>query len=193
MLLAQYKQAVRCADERSVRALLVESQVPSLAAWYGNPVAQPAAEALCARAQRALQSRRFSGGACFPLHLLQLICHFWMGVSTRLDYVQLGVLARTDRDAALLQLCYGQLLISRKLRPAMQCLAQGFSQAVPYLEPAEYFALVRQHECLASLRLTDTPARPCALQNLLAEAAVIGRLQHGDRGQQRSTHLDTVG
>jgi len=191
--MGQYKQAVSCANDQPVRALLAQSRVPSLAAWFGDPMAQPAAEALCARAQRELQSRLCTGGECFPLHVLQLICHFWMGAATVVESAQLAQLARDERDSALLHLCYGQLLISCKFHSAMQHLARGFSMAVPYLEPTEYFALVRQHEFLACLPLGDTPSPPCPLQDLLAEAAVIRRLQQNDRRRMWDAHVDTLG
>ena len=75
----------------------------------------------------------------------------------------------------------------------MQYLARGFSLAVPYLESAEYFTLLRRHELLAGLHLTDTPSPPAPLQNLLAEAAVVGCMQQSDRRHVRALNLDTLG
>lgn len=193
MLLNQSKQAVSGASDLPVYALLAEYHPPSLAAWYGDPIMQGAAEALYARAQSELQSRLCKGDGCFALHVLQLICHFWTGAAAGMEFARLGVPAPAEREAALLHLCYGQLLMSCKLRPAMQYLKRGFSLAVPYLESSEYFSLVRQHELLACLHLAETPSPPSPLQNLLAEAAVIRRLQQGDRNRNWKAHLDTVG
>ena len=97
------------------------------------------------------------------------------------------------RDRALLELVYGQLLMGRKLSPAGEHLARGFRLAVPWLSSAGYFELVRRHERLDCLRLTDTPAPPQGLAALLAEAAVVQRLQTGGRGRRPNEHRDTVG
>ena len=72
-------------------------------------------------------------------------------------------------------------------------LARGFRLAVPWLSSAGYFELVRRHERLDCLRLTDTPAPPQGLAALLAEAAVVQRLQTGGRGRRPNEHRDTVG
>jgi hypothetical protein len=172
---------------------LLKATPPSLAGWYADPVAIPAARTLLDAAQRQLQTRLCQGGRCFPLHVLRMICHFWMHSDCALEYRQLSALAGDVNEQALLELVYGQLLISGKRLPAREHLARGFSLAAPYLDTTEYFLMVRQHELLACLALSGTPAVPRALHSLLTEAAVIRRLQAGVRRTHQSAHCDTLG
>jgi hypothetical protein len=108
-----------------------------------------------------------------------MICHYWMHSDCAFEYRQLSALADDDKELALLELVYGQLMISRKRLPARQHLARGFSLAARYLDTAEYFLVVRRHELLACLALSGPPAFPRNLQSLLTEAAVIRRLREG--------------
>ena len=167
--------------------------MPSLADWYGDPVSKDAAQSLAAVAQNELRSRLCEGGACFQLHVLLMACNFWMGASIEMDYEQLAASTSDDRERALLELVYGQLLISCKCRQAPRHLGQGFSLAVEFLDSSDYFRLVRQHELLDYLPIPATPAEPLELQSLLTEAGVIRRMQAGAGKSHVSAHLDTVG
>jgi hypothetical protein len=93
----------------------------------------------------------------------------------------------------LLELVYGQLLISRKLQPATIHLEQGFMRAACYLDSGDYLRLLRRHELLGYLVLTDTPADPQPLDALLSEAAVIRRLRENTGRRNENDHHDTVG
>ncbi len=141
-------QLVEATDAGPVVARLLGRQAASLSGWYGDPVSKDMAQTLTAIAQYELRCRLCEGGAGFQLHVLLLVCHFWAGHSIELDYEQLAASTRKDRERALLELVYGQLLISCKYRQALQHLVNGFSLAVDYLDPADYFRLVRQHELL---------------------------------------------
>ena len=174
-------------------AILLSSQCPDLAIWYGDPLRRTQAAVLRRAAQEELHTRLRKGAACFQLHVLRLVCGYWMGSGSCLEYEQLATLTREKTDRALLELVYGQLLISRKLGQASRHLARGFMLAADTLQPAEYFRLVRQHELLGQLRLTDSPATPRKLKALLTEAAVIERLQQAGYRRYESTHIDTVG
>jgi hypothetical protein len=166
----------------------------SLAAWYADPLAQGMAEGLQAGAEQALQARLRAGAAsCFQLQVLQLVCHFWLAESISLEYERLRISAASGCEQALLELVYGQLLVSCKDRPAHRHLESGFALAAPQLDAADYFRLLRRHELLGYLHLSGTATRPQALDALLAEAAVIRRLQQGTGTQYRGTHADTVG
>jgi hypothetical protein len=166
---------------------------PSLAGWYADPIAAPAARALLDNAERRLRSCLCRGERCFPLHLLRMICHHWLQSDSALDYQQLSALACDDSECALLELVYGQLLISGKRLPARHHLARGFSLAAGYLDTADYFLLLRRHELLDYLPLSGTPATPQDLRSLQKEAAVIRRLQHGERRALENPHCDTLG
>lgn len=185
------KQAVMT-PELCTAAGLLKTAWPSLAGWYADPIAAPEARVLLDTAQRRLQSRLCRGGRCFPLHMLRMICHHWLQSGSALDYQQLSTLACDDSERALVELVYGQLLISGKRLPARQHLARGFSLAARHLETADYFLLVRRHELLGCLPLSGAPAAPQDLRSLLKEAAVIRRLQDGERRAYKNPHCDTL-
>jgi hypothetical protein len=187
------KPAVSGVDNGQVASLVEEWPLPSLAGWYGNSLTHRQATALQAAAQRLLCDRLRQGRAGFRPRLLQLVCRFWLGSAVELEYASLAAAAGNDYERALLELVFGQLLISRKCRRALPHLQAGFNLAAGYLEPADYFRLLRRHELLGYLGLGDglAPARNLAV--LLTEAAVIERLRSGEGRQFESTHRDTVG
>jgi hypothetical protein len=172
---------------------LLSRQQPALTAWYGEPPQATGAAALQARIREALQLNLCREREAFPLHVLQLACDYWSRGDAGSAYESLAAVAMERRDRALLELVYGQLLMGRKLRPAGEHLARGFRLAVPWLSSAGYFELVRRHERLDGLRLTDTPAPAQGLAALLAEAAVVRRLRNGGCGRGLNEHRDTVG
>lgn len=167
--------------------------LPSLAAWYAEPLAATDAEHLNAATERAMRSRLCAGQPVFPLHVLQLLCHYWMAVSISLEYRQLSASATGQRDQALLEIVHGQLLLSRRQWPALQHLDRGFSLAARHLEATDYFLLVRRHDLLRHLPLSAAPAAPQGLQSLLAEAAVIRELQGAGQQTCSGSHRDTTG
>jgi hypothetical protein len=116
-----------------------------------------------------------------------------MGVCISLEYRQLVVSATAKRDRALLELVFGQLLMSRKQQPALRHLDAGFRLAAGYLEAGDYFLLVRRHELLRHIPLSGETAAPRGLQSLLAEAAVIRQLRGAERYACGVSHHDTVG
>lgn len=187
------KQPVDALAARPLLARLLERQAASLVGWYADPVSSDTARTLADTAQSGLGSRLCEGDDCSQLHVLLLACHFWMGGSIELDYEQLAASTGNARERALLELVYGQLLISCKYRPACQHLARGFSLAVDHLGTSDYFYLVRQHELLAYLPLSSRPSAPLDLESLLTEARVIKRLQAGSGWRHDNAHHDTVG
>ena len=172
---------------------LLAGQQPALSTWYGEPPGAAVAALLCNRAQRELQQRLCLNRRAFPLHVLQLVCDFWRRADGTSRYETLAAVVDGRREQALLELVYGQLLMSRKLRPACAHLALGFELAAPWLASVSYFELLRRHETLACLRLTDRPAPAQGLAALLSEAAVIRRLKDGDKRHHANEHRDTLG
>jgi len=178
---------------RGALARLLQSAPYSLADWYATPLAPAEARALQSAALEAIQRRLRKGESCFPLQVLLQICRFWIdGLPGQVRKVTRHM-AGSAREAALQALVHGQLLASRKLHPAGVHLSLGFRHAAPLLETADYFRLLRVHELLAYLPLSDQPAVPLDLPALLNEAAVIRRLQRGDRRRPAGPHLDTLG
>lgn len=172
---------------------LLRPQRPSLAAWYAGPLAAGKLIKLQLAAATGLQSRLCRGGSSFRPQLLQLVCRSLAGMDIEPDYRQLSATVHAARDAALLELVYGQLLISRKLQPASKRLEQGFMRAARFLDSGDYLRLLRRHELLGYLVLTETPVDPQPLDVLLSEAAVIRRLCGNTGRCNKNAHCDTVG
>jgi hypothetical protein len=187
------KQSVTESEQVCAAAGLLRGQRPPLAAWYGNPLPRDSATRLQVAAQRELQTRLCTGSPCFQLHVLQLVCQFRDQDGIRLEYEKMQMAAKDVFERALLELVFGQLLISCKKAGAHLHLADGFVLAANYLASADYFTLLRQHELLACLPLSEKPSLPQDLASLLAEAAIIRQLQGGKCIQYSPTHLDTVG
>jgi hypothetical protein len=172
---------------------LLKSARPSLTGWYADPIAAAEAQALFDRTERRLRSRLCRGGRCFPLHVLRMICHHWLQSDSALDYRQLFALACDDSERALVELVYGQLLMSGKRLPARQYLARGFSLAARQLDTVDYLLLLRRHDLLEYLPLSGSSVVAQGLRSLLKEAAVISSLRGNERRVHKSLHRDTLG
>jgi hypothetical protein len=172
---------------------LLKPAAPPLAGWYGDPMDASSARALFDCAERRLRSRLCRGGRCFPLHVLRMVCHHWLSFDSALDYRQLSRVARRDDERALVELVYGQLLISGRHFSAREHLTRGFSLAAPLLGAADYLALLRRHELLEYLPPSQPPAGAHDLGSLLKQAAVIKRLRAGERKLLENAHHDTLG
>jgi hypothetical protein len=181
------------APDSCAAAGLLNATRPALAGWYGDPMAAGATRTLLDAAQWQLQARLRHGGRLFPLHVLRMVCQYWTRSDSALEYQQLSALAAEDRERALVELVYGQLLISGKRVFAREHLARGFSLAVRHLDTPDYFLMVRRHELLAHLPLSGVAVLPQGLHALLAEAAVIRRLRNGERGAYAGVRRDTLG
>jgi hypothetical protein len=187
------KRAVGGVHEARAASLLSGRRPPSLAGWYGDILTREQATGLQAAAQRVLQHRLCEGRPGFRPRLLQLICGFWLEAEVDLAYGSLAATAGNEYDRALLELVFGQLLISRKCRRALPHLQAGFRLAAGHLVPADYFRLVRRHELLVYIGLRDSPAPAQRLETLLAEAAVIERLRARDGRHYEHMPHDIVG
>ena len=91
------------------------------------------------------------------------------------------------------ELIHGQLLASRKLCGAQRHLENGFDLADDHLPPAAYFALLRRHEQLAWLPCHEQPSPAQGLAELLAEAAVIRKLEGKRSLMAPHNSTDTLG
>lgn len=160
--------------------------------WYADPMPADAAAALHAQARQAVQRALASGERPLAPKLAELIAGFWLGRDVALDHRSL-IATLPPESQALVELVYGQLLISRKLAGALEHLDRGFTLAVPQLAPGEYFTLLRRLELLRALPLHATAAVPQTLSDLLTEARVIRRLQPHGRRRTAHPHDDTLG
>jgi hypothetical protein len=176
-----------------VAGKLLKPARPVLSNWYGDPIDAASAKALLERTERRLRSRLCHGGRCFPLHVLRMICRHWLQSDSALEYRQVSALACDDGERALVELVYGQLLISGRRLSARDYLARGFALAARLLDAADYFVLLRRHELLEFLPLSETPAVAQDLDSLLRQAGVIRRLRIGERRHRGNPHQDTLG
>lgn len=165
-----------------------------LGAWFALPLSGAEAEGLAAAARRAANPRRDTGDATDLPRLAALIAVFWRGGRARDEYRSLRATARAPRMRALVDLVYGQLLISRRLRGARVHLQAGFHAAVPWLGAAEYFRVLQRHESLGHLVLGEAPAPPARLAELLREARVVRMLAKGRAAAiPADCRMDTIG
>jgi hypothetical protein len=176
-----------------LRQLLVDGQA-SLASWFAVPLTAKQAQAGLSEIRRALLNRRATQQVVFSTRLAELIFRFWAGSAIEVNYRNLLALLNNERELALLDLCYGQLLMSRKQEPAWQHLDKGFTAAAHLFAPEDYFTVLRRHELLRQLPLSLLPSAAATLEALQDEARVIARLR-GTGGRPAwwaLTHHDTL-
>ena len=151
--------------------------------WYAEPLDHETARRLLER----------SHGHRLTTRLRALTARFHLGESVEGDYRLLTAeLHARPHAAALLELIYGQLLISRKLRAGKDHLKRGERLATRLFTSGDYFRVVERHELLAELALGDTPSPALPLNSLLTEARVIRRLRGPRRPVPVSDHSDTM-
>lgn len=165
-----------------------------LTAWHAIPVSQRIALQQLDKVRHQLKHTRVD---YFPLRVQEAQARFWSGRNVSGDIDNLLASAENNSQRAHLHLLYGQLLMSCKLAGAMKELESGFNLAVPEFASADYLIVMRRHELLRHIALSNKPAPPLTLQELLNEAAVISQLKGHSRrnfsaGAVSSRH-DTVG
>jgi len=167
-----------------------------LGRWYAEPLTATQAQQLLDKSTRRLEGRLRHGGNTLCCRLAQMQARFWLGKPIEEYYLSLHHLAsRSAHGLALLELVYGQLLISRRLGGAVMHLQRGFELARPLFAPGDYFQVLERHRLLRQLPLSDTPGPAESLQQLLTTARVIERLERPEerRGSYRHDRHDTYG
>lgn len=175
-------------------ARLLSGKPVSLAVWLAEPLSRIEAEAQLAAVRASLRAAHGLAQQEFGTRIAELITRYWCGQDTEMTYLNLLATLDSVRDRAQLQLCYGQLLIARKLEPAWIHLDAGFASAAHIFQPDDYFVVLKRHQVLRHLALSSVPARASALDELLQEAGVINRLRGGPgrNALAGSEHRDTV-
>ena len=155
--------------------------------WYADPIDAETAHRLLKHCHARRRGRR-------PItRTLELAARFQLNEAIDFDYRLLADELRPHpHTAALLELVYGQLLISRKLRAGLNHLKRAERLAARLFTPGDYFTVVERHELLAELALDDTPSPALPLESLLTEAHVIRRLRGPRRPIPVSDHSDTM-
>ena len=159
----------------------------TLGHWYADPIDAETAHRLLERCRVHRRGRRPFTRA------LELAARFQLNESIDFDYrLLVDELRPHPHAAALLELVYGQLLISRKLRAGITHLKRAEQLAARLFAPGDYFTVIERHELLAELALGDAPSPPLPLESLLTEARVIRRLRGPRRPIPVSDHSDTM-
>lgn len=180
-------------DSSSLEQRLLTCGPASASEWFAVPLTAQQALVLQAKAHLALQRAYSADGESFAGRLMELVSGFWLEKPTETRF---GVL-RPNLDGwhrAVLDLVYGQLLISRRQHNAMSYLDAGFAAAGGFLAPSAYFAVMNRHELLRRLPLFAEPRSVRTLDELLAEARVIKQLRGnaGIGGNSREDKTDTI-
>lgn len=172
------------------------SEPTILGRWYAEPLSADEARQCFAEASRRLEQRLRHGGRtlCCRLHLM--MARFWQGEDISEEYRNLQRLAAgRAHSRALLELIYGQLLLSRQLTGALEHLDYGFNLARNLFTAGDYFTVMNRHRLLRQLPLSDTPAEAKPLESLLTSARVIERMRQSAPARPNYPHdpKDTYG
>ncbi len=167
-----------------------------LGRWYAEPLEAVAARQLFELATKRLEKRLRQGGGtlCCRLQLMQ--AKFWQGEEIGNEYeALLHLTARSAHGKALLELVYGQLLLSRQLSGAMKHLERGFNLARNLFSASDYFTVMNHHRHFNYLPLAKHPSPPSTLEQLLVMAQVIERMEQPEkkRGKYQFDNHDTYG
>lgn len=174
-------------------ASAMESVRGSLGYWYGDPMSVEEARTLLEHAHAAIQAAYRSGADDLDCRIQLMIARHWLGNAIDSDYRNLTV---SDRRAmALVELVSGHLLMSKKLKGAMNHLDAGFELATELMDASEYFLLRERHRLLAHIPLSERPSAPRDLRTLLTEARVSERLKVANSQRRVLTFdpSDTIG
>ena len=152
---------------------------PLLAVWHAEPVPEAVARERYAEAERAYGEALRQGACAFLARWRMLTLRFWRGRSVTMDLLELRAACSDDARRALVELTFGQLLVSRGLEPGHGQLETGFRLAVSYLSARDYREVARRHRLLARLPLGSHARPPRGLVALMREAGVIERLEGG--------------
>ena len=172
------------------------SQPRILGRWYAKPMDTEAANQLFAEVNKRMERRLRHGGGTLCCRLLLMQAKFWQGKKIDDDYQGMQRLAsRSTHAKALLELTYGQLLLSRQLTGAMEHLDNGFDLARNLFSANDYFTVMNRHRRLKHLHLATSPSPPSSLEQLLVTAQVIERLEQPEkkRGPYQFDKRDTYG
>lgn len=141
--------------------------------WFADPVGRDLAEVFLKEAHMARQQAYVQGQSDFALRVLEMIATFGLQRPVETLYTSLRAAPSEPFQRALLELAYGQLLMSCKLPGAMEHLDAGFTLATDVLEADVYFTLMKRHDLLRCLQPMTHPVEPQTLEVLLAEAKII--------------------
>lgn len=148
-----------------------------LARWYATPLDRDAAVALLHAAQQREAVRVRRGKSCYTCRLQRMVAHYWLGKEIDEEFHALTQrLRNTAHGRILVELIYGQLLMSQRRSGAMAALDHAFHAAHHLLTPGDYFVLFKRHNLLRRLPLGTEGQKGLFLDELLTTSAVIERM-----------------
>ena len=155
-----------------------------LSRWYAHPVAADEAHA------QLLSLQKIPGveEELLLTRLQEVALRYWTGKSIAAEMDGLKVVFSDPVEHALIDLVYGQLLISTKSSGAMEYLHSGFRQAAHFFPAKDYLEVMRRHERLQHLVLQETPMQALSLEELLKEADVVHQLEKNRGKSVRAGH-----
>ena len=138
------------------------------------------------QAERRQKYHASNRQSCFVTALMQLVAGWWLEPETAHVLERIFVYATTRRQRALCHLLAGQLLMSRKMKGALEHLDKGLRLADGLVRASDYFEIYNRHDTLRQLVLSEAGQPAHGLEEILNEARVIQRLsQHGPHGRFR--------
>lgn len=145
-----------------------------LSRWYAPVLSREQAETQLRRAQRDRRRALRYGRRGLAAYLRLMIARHALDIGTVADYRAARSAAGSNRRAqALVELIYGQLLISRRQIGAMAYLDRGFALARQRFAAPDYFLLRKRHGLLRRLPAVSGTRLPVSLRDLIAEALLI--------------------
>jgi hypothetical protein len=159
-----------------------------LTKWYANPQSIDEARSHIIKTSQRLQQHYRRGTGCRFCQLQLSISAFWLGEDVKPQIEKLLFQHQNQRRfTALINLVYGQLLMSQRLKDARYYLDEGFKQASPLLTNSDYFKIHHQHQLLKIIPLEDKPLPATDLKTLINMAEVISKFP---QQEPRKYHYD---
>ncbi len=157
-----------------------------LTKWYANPHNADEANRQTEIANIRLQQHYRRGVVCRLCQLQLIIASFWLGEEIKPQIERLLFQHQKHRRfKALINLVYGQLLMSQRIHDAHHYLDEGFKLASPLLTNSDYFKIHYQHQLLKLIPLEKSPLPAADLKTLVNMAEVISRFPT----QQKAKYL----
>lgn len=168
----------------------------TLGIWYADPLSPDEARDVLAQSEEREKQRKRHGGNTLSCRMQKMIARYWIGENIHDEYRMLKPAAsRSAHGRVLLELIYGQLLLSRRLLDGLPHLEEGFRLGANLFAAGDYLQVMNRHRLLHQLPLSTSQAEAEPLDALLTAARVIERMKQTSRKRRQYSHdpKDTYG
>lgn len=163
-----------------------------LGRWFARPLDAATAQRLLDAADARAERRR--GAPCRTCRLQRIAALFWLGRPYEDEAESLATqVSGTAHGRVLLHSLLGQLLLARRQAGALRHLEHAFDEGRALFAPGDYFRVLARLELWRRLPPVSQPGPAFGLEQLLATAAVIDRLQRRSPPRPPFRRDDTVG